>query len=87
MLVDEHQRRDQLTLCVEQVHLRGGRNHVRKQMAHPRRELIDELDQPLAVATHVLTAGVNRTRSSPSLMVAPPVSRFDRTRGKEISRL
>ena len=90
MLIDEHQGRDQLPLRVEQVYLRGGRDHVGEDMADPRAQLVDELDQPLAVAAQFFdfAAGgrVNRTRSSPSWIVAPPVSRFESTLGKAISR-
>jgi hypothetical protein len=52
VLVDEHQGRDQLTLRVQQVHLRRGRDHVRQQVADPRPEFVDGLDQTFAVAAH-----------------------------------
>src|SRR6267143_6229643 len=69
MFVDEHQRGDQLALRVEQVHLGGRRNHVGQDVADPRAQLVDELDQPLPVSSHFFTVVggcVNRTRSSPS---------------------
>src|SRR5216683_69256 len=49
VLVDEHQRRDELTLRVQQVHLRRWRDHVAQDVARARGELIDELDGGLAV--------------------------------------
>jgi hypothetical protein len=33
MLVDEDERRNQLTLRVQQVHLRGGRDHVPEDLS------------------------------------------------------
>src|SRR5436189_2960099 len=81
VFVNEHQRRDQLALSVEQVDLRRGRHHLREHMPHPRAQLVDQLDDTLAVATHLLVSfaasgrRTNRTRSSPSSIEAPAVSR------------
>src|SRR5256885_11878391 len=92
VLVDDHQRRDELALGVEEVDLRGGRHHVRKYVADPRTKLVDQLDDPFAVARHqppfsVFPGGrANRTRSSPPSIEAPAVSRRASTRGSVISR-
>src|SRR5207249_4338481 len=79
VLVDEHQRRDQLALRVEQVDLRGRRNHVGDDVADAGAQLVEQLDQPLAVTRHLFfsLAGsgrrTKRTRSSPSSIEAPAV--------------
>src|SRR5690242_19718004 len=93
VFVYEHERRDQLALGVQEMHLRGGRHHVGEHVADSRAELVDQLDDALAVAAQFFLTIVgfaagraNRTRSSPSSIEAPAVSRRARTRGSEISR-
>src|SRR4029077_13168942 len=73
VLVDEHQRRDELALRIEKVDLRRGRDHVAQDIAHPRGELVDELDGALAIAAHrgCSLRLVKRTRSLPSSIAAP----------------
>src|ERR1700704_3995981 len=68
MLVDEHERGDQLALRVQKVHLGGRRDHVRDKVAHPRRQLVDQLYQALPIPAHFFITGgrVKRTRNSPS---------------------
>src|ERR1700682_4481970 len=93
VLVDEHQRRDQLPLRVQQVHLSAWRDHVRQQVTYARAKLIDQLDDVFAVAAHAFfsfgagfcSRRANRTRSSPSRIVALPASRLASTRGSEDS--
>src|ERR1700730_5172146 len=88
VLVDEHEGGDQLALRVQEGHLRGGGDHVGQKRGPARAKLADQLDHALAVAAHAFVSGrrENRTRSSPSLMVAPAVSRLASTLGSEISR-
>src|SRR4029077_3603870 len=74
VLVDEHQCRDQLSLRVEEVHLRSRRDHVGEEVADPRAELVDELDEPLAVSAHdvaLLPLGGGPERGSRLIAASP----------------
>src|SRR5260370_29119143 len=76
VLVDEHQRRDELTLRVQQVHLRRRRDHVAQDVARAGGELVYQLDGALAIATHLFASLrlVKRTASFPSSIAAPDAS-------------
>src|SRR6266852_2666614 len=76
VLVDEHKRCDQLPLRIEQVHLGRGRDHVGNQVADPGAQLVDELDQALAVAAHDIALppqGGGPERGSRLIRALPPV--------------
>jgi hypothetical protein len=52
VLVDEHERRDELALRVQEMNLGRGRDHVREQVPDPRSQLVDGFDQSLAITAH-----------------------------------
>src|SRR5215510_4388338 len=64
VFVDEHEGGDQLALSIEEVHLSGGRDHVRERVANARAQLVDQLDDALAVPAHGRTSGFFAAKST-----------------------